>query len=98
MWFKYIPDSIRAPNFEEWRVSRSSRIISPRNCNLSWIKKGIIVPLQFSSIEESASVMGHLFGKEAAEYVIKNNKTTWSMSLGITCNTKKEILKIIKSI
>jgi len=98
MWFKYIPDNIDANNFEEWRRVRSTLIESPRNCKLTWIKKGILVPLQFSSIEESANVMGHLFGKEAAEYIIKNNKTDWSMSLGITHNTKEELLKILKTL
>ena len=98
MWFKYIPDSIDANNFEEWRRIRSASIDSPRNCNLTWLKKGIMAPLQFSSIEESANVMGHLFGKEAAEYIIKTNKTSWSMSLGITHNTKKELGKILKNL
>ena len=98
MWFKYIPDSIDANNFEEWRRIRSASIDSPRNCNLTWLKKGIMAPLQFSSIEESANVMGHLFGKEALEYIIKTNKTSWSMSLGITHNTKKELGKILKNL
>jgi len=96
MWFKYIPDSIKARNFEEWRLKRCQMISSPRNCNLTWFKKGISVPLQFSSLSESAYVIGHLFGRDAAKYVIDHQKTRWSMSMGITYDTKKELRKIIK--
>ncbi|MCX6738843.1 MAG: helix-turn-helix domain-containing protein [Candidatus Parcubacteria bacterium] len=95
MWFKYIPDTIQACSFEEWRSIRASSILSPRNCGLSWEKKGIVVPLQFRSLSDSAIVMGYLFGRDAAQYVIKHKKTEWLMSLGITMNTKEEIKKII---
>lgn len=98
MWFRYVPDAIKARNFEEWRRKRSEAIKSARNCGLSWLKKGIAVPLQFSSIEQCANVMGHLFGKEAAYNIIESNKTSWSMSLGITCNTKHDLVKIIGKI
>jgi|GEM_PF-876759 len=97
MWYKYIPDNIKARDFEEWRSKRSKIISSPRNCNLSWFKKGIQVPLQFSSLKESAEVMGYLFGKDAAEYVVENEKTEWMMHMGITFNTKKELKEIIKT-
>lgn len=96
MWFNYIPDKIVAKDFEDWRQKRSGSIKSPRNCDLKWIKRGIHVPLQFSTIQESAHVMGYLFGRDAASYIIKNGKIEWGMSLGITCNTKSEIANIIK--
>ncbi len=96
MWFKFIPDKIAAHDFEEWYRKRSSSIITPRNTNLKWLKKGISVPLQFSSLKESVFVMGYLFGRDAAQYIINNSKTEWSMSLGITCNTKEELKKIIQ--
>ncbi len=95
MWFKYIPDSINADNFEEWRSRRSAGISSPRNCGLSWLKKGLSVPLEFSNLKESVFVMSHLFGRDAAEDIIRNSKKAWNMSLGITYNTKDEIRKII---
>ena len=41
--------------------------------------------------------MGYLFGKDAAEYVVENEKTEWMMRMGITFNTKKELKKIIKT-
>lgn len=95
VWFKYIPDNIQARDFEEWRRKRSSSIESPRGCGLSWMKRGIHVPLQFSSLRESAMVMGYLFGRDAAQSVIKDNRTEWMMSLGITLNDKKSIKNII---
>lgn len=98
MWFKFIPDKITAFDFEEWRQKRSAMISSPRNCRLKWFKKGILVPLQFSSLKEASYVMGYLFGRDAAQYVINNCKVEWSMSLGITCNTKKNLSQIIKSL
>jgi hypothetical protein len=97
MWFKFIPDQIVAHDFEEWRRKRASLIASPRNSGLNWLKRGIAVPLQFSSLKEAAFVMGYLFGRDAAQYVINGGKTEWSMSLGITCNTKEELNKIIQS-
>ncbi len=96
MWFSYIPDDIRARNFEEWRRKRAERITSARNCGLTWLKKGIHVPLQFDSLRESATVMGYLFGRDASLNIIKNNKTEWMMSLGITFNDKKSLKKIIE--
>ncbi len=96
MWFKYIPDNIRAKDFDEWRNIRSSAISSPRNCKLSWFKKGIIAPLQFSSLKESAMVMGYLFGRDSVQNIISKNQTSWSMSMGITLNTKKDIKLIIE--
>jgi len=96
MWFKFIPDKIEANSFEEWREKRSSAIKSPRNLGLTWFKKGVSVPLQFTSIREAAFVMGYLFGRDAAKYVINSSKTEWEMSLGVTCNTKEELGEIIK--
>ncbi len=96
MWFKYIPDKIYASNFEEWRKKRMELINSPRNCGLSWFKKGISAPLQFSSLKESAHVMGYLFGRDAAQYVVKSGKIEWIMSMGITLNTKSDLKKILK--
>ena len=97
-WFKYIPDSIQAKTFEEWRRKRSEGISGARNCELSWFKKGIAVPLQFSSLSESVDVMGYLFGRDAAKSIIKNRKTNWNMSVGITIDTKESLRKIIKNI
>ncbi len=96
MWFKYIPDKINAQDFEEWRKERSGLIKTPRNCNLSWFKRGIDVPLQFSSLKEAAYVIGYFFGIDAAQYVVKTGKMEWVMSLGITYNTKNELKNIIK--
>lgn len=96
MWFNYVPDKILVDNFEDWRRERSVLIKTPRNANLTWMKKGISVPLQFDSLKESAQVMGYLFGRDAAQYIVKTGRLEWSMSIGITCNTKKEIAKILE--
>lgn len=81
---------------EEWRRKRSEGITSARNCGLTWLKKGIHVLLQFSSVIESATVMGYLFGRDSLVNIIDNNKIQWMMSLGITFNDKKSIKKIIE--
>jgi hypothetical protein len=94
-WFKYIPDEIGEFDFERWRRRRASEFDSPRNCNLSWYKTGITVPLQYHNLKESVQTMGHLFGRDAAENIIDNQKTEWTMSLGITLNTKEDIRKIL---
>lgn len=94
-WFKYIPDSVGGYDYEAWRKIKRSKILSTRNCNLKWFKTGINVPLQFHNLKESAHVMGHLFGRDCAKFIIDNNKLEWSMSLGITLNTKNEIRDIL---
>ena len=96
-WYKYIPDLINAFDFETWREKRMSLIKSPRNTSLNWYKKGITVPLQFKNLNESAYIMGHLFGRDAAKHIIEKNKTEWNMSIGITINTKQQLKKIIKN-
>ena len=95
MWYRYIPDDIPAKSFEEWRRKRASQIQSPRNCGLQWFKKGISVPLQLPSLEESLYVMGHLFGRDALSEIIESNKTSWHMSLGITISTKRDLIQIL---
>ncbi len=40
--------------------------------------------------------MGYLFGRDAVQNIILKNKKSWSMSMGITINTKEEIKFIIK--
>ncbi|MBP3800042.1 MAG: methyltransferase domain-containing protein, partial [Bacilli bacterium] len=96
MWYKYIPDNIIASNFEEWRKCRENTIESPRNCNLTWYKKNIKVPLLFDTLEETINVMGHLFGRDAAIEILKNKRNMWWMSLGITWDDKKSLSKILK--
>ena len=94
-WYRHIPDGIDAIDFETWRIKRRQNILSPRNCNLSWHKTGLNVPLQFNNLKESVSIMGYLFGRDAAENIINKNIIEWSMSLGITLNSKKEIKNIL---
>lgn len=98
MWYRFVPDSIRASNFEDWRRQRSSRFVTPRNCGLKWLKIGLPPPLQFRSLADSAQVMGYLFGRDAAEYVLTEERTEWSMSLGITLDTKSDLARSLKSV
>lgn len=95
-WFRHIPDEIGEFDFEKWRQKRMTEFDSPRNCNLSWYKERIIVPLQFDSLEQSVKIMGNLFGRDAAKDIVEKERTEWTMSLGITLNTKNEIEQIIK--
>ncbi|MBQ4584305.1 MAG: methyltransferase domain-containing protein [Bacilli bacterium] len=96
MWYKYIPDNIRAANFEEWRKMREASIESARNCMLTWYKKNIKVPLLYDTLEETINVMGHLFGRDAALEILKNKRTMWWMSLGITWDNKESLARILK--
>lgn len=90
-WYRYIADESIARYFEGWRSEKKAKIVSPRNCDLTWFKTGINVPLQFGSLRESAKIMGYLFGRDAADHIIDNKVVEWSMSLGITLDTKEEI-------
>lgn len=96
-WFRHIPDEIGEFDFEKWRLRRMSEFDSPRNCGLAWFKKGIIVPLQFDNLEQAVKIIGNLFGRDAAKDIVLNERTEWSMALGITLNTKEELYQIIKN-
>ena len=96
MWYKYIPDDIKSLNFEQWRSAREKSIKSARNCDLTWYKKNIKVPLLYDTLEESINVMGHLFGRDAALEVLKNRQTLWWMSMGITWDDKESLAKILR--
>lgn len=96
MWYRYIPDNIIADSFYDWQRKRAQSIKSPRNCNLSWYKTNLQIPLQFSSLEESINVMGHLFGRDAAVDILKNRQVEWWMSMGITYDTKQSLKNALK--
>ncbi len=98
LWFKYVPDGIPASDFEEWQERRMTASATRTSCGLTWYKRGLFLPLQFRSLEDSSRVMGELFGRDAAQYVIRNRRTEWSMSLGITCDTKKSLKKAIAAL
>ena len=96
VWYKYIPDNIKAANYEEWRRAREASITSARNCDLTWYKKNIRVPLIYDTLEETINVMGHLFGRDAALDILKSKKNMWWMSLGITWDNKESLAKVLK--
>lgn len=96
MWYKYVPDEVKAKTFEHWSNKKQKLITSARNCNLRWYKRRVGTQLKFDTLEESVKTMGILFGKDCVEDIINRNKKTWWLSLGITYNTKQEIGKILE--
>ncbi|MGH1484688.1 MAG: HEAT repeat domain-containing protein [Cellvibrionaceae bacterium] len=96
MWYKFVPDGITARNFESWRRKRQNLFSSPRNANLNWFRRGLKVNLQFPSLDASVRVMGYLFGRSAVKEILENQKTCWSMSMGITVNTREQIIEILE--
>jgi len=99
LWYRFIPepDFVRE-TFEEWRKRRKSKIQSPRNCHLKFIKKNIKVPLLFEDPEEAAYVLGFLFGFTAGEWVMSQRRSEFSINVGITHNTKAELTDSIDRI
>jgi len=97
MWYKFIPDDLYADTFEDWRRKRANKILSPRNCGLSWYSRRVNVPLRFSSVMQAALVLGHLFGRSAAEWVIKKNRFSWRMNMGITVDKGSKIKELTKN-
>jgi hypothetical protein len=95
MWYKYAPDAIVARSFEEWRYKRVAQFESPRNCRLKWLVRGLNAPVEFGSPKTAVRVMGYLFGKSAADKVIRSNRVTWSQSVGITLDPKEGLGKIL---
>jgi len=95
MWYRFVPDGITARNFEEWRQSRAAGFHSARNSQLTWFRRRLRVNLQFPSVDSAARVMGYLFGRSAIWDVLHKHKTTWTMSLGITVDTREQLKTIL---
>jgi len=97
MWYKFVPDGIVARNFEEWRQARCRLITSTRNCGLTWFKRGLRVPVEFNSPELAARVMGYLFGRSAAEEIMRTRQDRWIMAVGITVDSKEQLTRALAS-
>ncbi len=97
LWYRHIPDGLQAKTFEEWCKERVSAITSPRNANLTWLKQDIETELKFNSLQESAYIMGTLFGEGALKEIVEQSKTIWKMKMAISANDKKEIENILKN-
>ena len=95
MWYKYVPDTIRARNFDQWSGERRQKFRGARNCGLNWYKQGLEVPLEFDTHERAAQVMSFVFGRAAGEEIIRTRKNRWWMSLGITRHTKEQSTEIL---
>lgn len=95
IWFKFVPDAVQARNYDEWREAKMRTSHSRSSIGLNWLRRGIYAPMQFRSMDETVRVMGYLFGRDAVQYVIRNGRTEWSMSLGITCDTKESLKSVI---
>lgn len=98
VWYKYLNDDISANNFEDWRLQRTNKIKSPRNCNLSWLKTGLKLPLIYNNLDDSIRIMSQLFGRDIIKEIIETNKIDWEMSMGITYNTKQDLERIVSDL
>lgn len=96
MWYNYVPDGIIAKDFNTWCKERKSAITSPRNANLAWAEEDVATVLQFEDLQESAFIMGKLFGDKALRWVVDNNKVSWKMKMAITANTREDIGLILQ--
>ena len=96
MWYRYVPEpAYYRETVEDWRRRRIRRIHSPRNCYLAFAQRHIRVPLRFSTVQESAYVMGHLFGFAAGEAVARDGKREFAMDVGITYDTHEDVAAAI---
>ncbi len=87
LWYRFVPEpDFRRESIEQWRRRRRQRLTSARNCHLTWAKRQFKVPLLFDSPTEAATVLGHLFGFSAGEWVSQQRRCEFSISVGITCD------------
>ncbi len=99
LWYRFVPEpDFRRESFEEWRKRRKSKIISPRNCHLTFVKKNLKVPLLFDNAEEAAYVLGFLFGFTAGEWVTSQRRCEFSINVGITLDTREQLTDSISKI
>jgi ubiquinone/menaquinone biosynthesis C-methylase UbiE len=92
IWYRFVAEpDFRRESIEEWRKRRRSRIKSPRNCHLTFIKKNFKVPLLFESPKEAAAVLGHLYGFSAGEWVSHQQRCEFSILVGITKDDTEQL-------
>lgn len=99
LWYRFVPEpDFRRESFEDWRRRRKQKIKSPRNCHLTFIKKNLRVPLFFDHADEAAYVLGFLFGFTAGEWVKSQRRSEFSINVGVTLDSKEELVNSIKNI
>jgi ubiquinone/menaquinone biosynthesis C-methylase UbiE len=92
LWFRFVPEpDFRRESIETWRKRRRSRIRSPRNCHLTFVKTNLRVPLLFDTPTDAAMVLGHLFGFSAGEWVAQQQRCEFSIHVGVTVDSKSDL-------
>ncbi|NHZ86729.1 MAG: methyltransferase domain-containing protein [Planctomycetia bacterium] len=98
VWHKFvIEEDYYFDSLAEYRRKKRHKIKSPRNCNLSFFKKKLQVPVKFDSVNEAADVFGNLFGYSAGVWVLESSKREFQMNVSITYNTRESIKTIINA-
>ena len=95
VWFGRAPANIQAHDSYDSHRSRGAAADKKSKSGLTWFKRGLSVPLQFSSLREAASVMGYLFGRDVAREIVLFGRTEWLMSVGMTHDTKNDLAQAI---
>ena len=96
IWYKFVmEEEYFFDTLSEYRRRKKSKIKSPRNCNLSLVKKNLSVPVKFQSKHEASNVFGHLFGYSAGAWVLENNKREYQMYVSITKDDKNSIKRVL---
>jgi SAM-dependent methyltransferase len=92
LWYRFIAEpDFRRERLDEWRTRRRARIRSPRNCGLTFVARGLRVPLAFPTVEEASSTLGYLFGYAAGEWVSAQRRSEFSIDVGITVDSREQI-------
>lgn len=92
-WYRYVPEpEFRRETLDEWRRRRRDRIESPRNCWLTFVARNLRVPLLFSTPDDAAEVMGYLFGASAGQSVATQQRTEFSINVGVTLDDRDALV------
>ena len=99
LWYRFVPEpDFRRESIEEWRRRRRQRLHSPRNCHLTWTKRQLRVPLLFDTPTEAATILGHLFGYSAGEWVAQQRRSEFSIYVGVTCDDVESLDRAIANL
>lgn len=86
LWKKYICDN------------SDKSIDGARNCNLDWYVNDIQTSITFDNLTQRDYIIYNLFGENAKKDYVDSNKLEWSMHMGITINTKKQLKVILEKL
>lgn len=99
VWYRFVmEEEYYFDTLAEYRRRRRSKIVSPRNCGLTVVKKRLTLPVKFKDYREAAFVFGHLFGYSAGQWVLDTDRHEFQMNVSVTQDSYAHLKEILAEV